>query len=162
MLFVMTAAVACAYAPPADTVIVEGRILLTSSRPLDTFPWRGGVPLRSEYPTDAMSDAREISAIWEVRDSRLYLIAASAYEFGPLAPLHSLGLRELMPGRVQDGRVLADWYTGEFSVLEFERIEKSLQVVPSKATAAPKPVIRRYRIVAGRILGPVPEDNPRH
>ncbi len=159
MLFLMIAAVGFGYTPPADTAIIDGRILLTSSRPLETYPWRGGTPRRSEHPQEGVSDAREIAAIWEIRDGGLYLIAAAAYEFGPVAPLRSLGLHALMPERVVDGRVLADWYTGEFTVLEFERGEPSLELVPPKVPAAPKPVIRRFEVIAGKVRSPTPDES---
>lgn len=118
-LFLVSLASAFIISP--DTVLIEGRILIVSSRPLDSYPWDGEKPRLSEHPVERVSDSREIEAMWEIKDGRLYLVAISAFRFDGSAPSRSLGIRDLMPERVRDGRVFADWFTGEFKVLERSR-----------------------------------------
>jgi len=124
--FLLSVAAAFAYVMPPDKIAIDGRILLTPSRPLASFPWKGEPPRMSEHPYEGASDARELEAFWEIKDGQLYLIAASAFRFEQFAPARAVGLRDLMPERIKDGKVLADWFTGEFDVLEIERLNPSL------------------------------------
>jgi len=142
-LFILSAVVASAYVTPPDKVVVEGRIVLTGSRPLATFPWRGEHPRLSEYPYEGVSDSREIEALWEIKDGQLYLLAASAYQLDEHASNRSLGLRELMPERIQDGKVWADWFTGDFDVIEIERVAGGLTLMHV--------VKRKFRVEKGRV-----------
>jgi len=150
ILFILSALVASAYMTPPDKVVIEGRIALTGTRPLATFPWRGVHPRLSEYPYEGVSDSREIEALWEIKDGKIYLLAASAYQLDEHASNRSLGLRELMPERIQDGKVWADWFTGDFDVIEIERVVRGLAPLPSNAP--PMHVVKRkFRVEKGRV-----------
>ena len=101
----LLAAVGCAaFITPPDKVVIDGRILLTTSRPMASFPWKGEPPRISEHPNEGVSDSRELDALlgdqW-----RLYLLAVSAFRFDEFAPVRSIGLRELMAERIEDGKV---------------------------------------------------------
>jgi hypothetical protein len=153
----LAAAPAWAYVMPPDTVLIAGRILLTPSRPLDSYPWPGEPPKLSEYPTEGASDARQQVALWEIRDGRLYLLAIRAFRFGAFAPARTVGLRDLMAERIQDGRVFADWYTGEFVVLEEARVDPLL---PSSERNGPPVRVSSYklRIVRGQVVENLPNE----
>ena len=144
LAFLFAASVAAAYITPPDKVAIDGRILLTTSRPMASFPWKGEPPRISEHPTEGVSDSRELDAFWEISDGRLYLLAVSAFRFDEFAPVRSIGLRELMPERIKDGKVLVDWFTGDFDVLEVERVDRRL--------LSPMHVVKRkYHVEKGRV-----------
>ena len=148
--FLLAASVAAAYTTPPDKVVIDGRILLPTSRPMTSFPWKGEPPRISEHPDDGVSDSRELDALWEISDGRLYLLAVSAFRFDEFAPVRSIGLRELMAERMEDGKVLADWYTGDFEVLEMERVDRRLLLRPQDAP--PMLVVKRkFRVEKGRV-----------
>ena len=105
----------------------------------------------SEHPNEGFSDSRELDALWEIRDERLYLIAVSAYRFEEYASTASVGIRELMPERVNDGRVLADWFSGEFEVVEVERAERNL-LRPQEAPPM-KVEKKRFTVKNGFVVG---------
>ena len=147
--FFFATSVACAYITPPDEVLIDGRVLLTSTRPLATFPWRGVHPRLSEYPEEGHSDSRELAALWEIRDDRLYLVAVHGYRFLPFSPTESVGLRDLMPERIQEGKVFADWFTGEFRV--FERLSsEQIELLRSQNTR-PKRVVRKFQVKNGKV-----------
>ena len=96
LVFVLIATSALAYSTPPDEVLIDGRILLTATRPLDSYPWAHGRPTLSEYPQEGASDARKQAALWEISDGHLYLLGVRAFSFGPFAPFKTVGLRDLM------------------------------------------------------------------
>ncbi len=132
-IFLFLASLVAAYITPPDQVLIAGRILLTGSRPMASFPWSNGPPRLSEHPFDGASDSRELEAIWEIKDGRLYLLAVSAYRLDGSSHRQSVGLQDLMPDRVQDGRVLADWFSGDFVVIERARVDWSKYQRPEDA-----------------------------
>jgi hypothetical protein len=150
LAFLVSASIAAAYITPPDQVLIDGRILLTSSRPLATFPWRGERPRLSEHPYEGASDSRELEALWEIKDGRLYLLAVSAFRFDGFAGNKSVGLHDLMSERIQDGRVFAEWFTGNLDVIERERVEKRLLLQPKQAPPM-RVVIRKFRVVGGKV-----------
>jgi hypothetical protein len=148
--FMLVASVAVAYITSPDKVAIDGRILLTTSRPMASFPWKGEPPRISEHPNEGVSESRELDAFWEISDGRLYLLAVSAFRFDDFAPVRSIGLRELMPERIKDGKVLADWFTGDFDVLEVERVDRKLLLRPQDAP--PMHVVKRkFHVEKGRV-----------
>ncbi|HVU26034.1 MAG TPA: hypothetical protein VHE13_18020 [Opitutus sp.] len=151
LVLVLSAAFASAYIPPPDQVVIDGRVVLTSSRPLQSFPWPKGHPRLSEYADEHVSDAREVEAIWEIKHRSLYLLAVSTFTFEPGAPLHSLGLHELMPERVKDGAVFADWFTGDLVLMEQERTDPSSTLL-AQSRQAPRFIFRRLKIDRGRVV----------
>ncbi|HEY4247214.1 MAG TPA: hypothetical protein VGM64_10180 [Lacunisphaera sp.] len=148
--FLLSVSVALAYITPPDQVLIDGRILLTSSRPLAAFPWRGEHPRLSEYPTRGVSDSRELAALWEIKDGRLYLLAVSAFRFEEFSSNRSVGLRDLMPERIKDGKVLAEWFTGDFGVIEQERIDPRWLLRPENALSM-RVVGRKFHVASGRV-----------
>lgn len=148
--FLLAASAASAYITPPDQVLIDGRMLLTGSRPLATFPWQGERPRLSEHPNETASDSREVAALWEIRDGRLWLLAVSAFRFDGFAPRRSVGLRDLMPERIQDGRVFAEWFTGDFEVIERERVEGRLALRPGDVPRE-RVVVRKYRVARGHV-----------
>lgn len=148
--FFLSALIASAYVTPPDHVLIDGRILLTSSRPLATFPWRGERPRLSEHPQEGVSDSRELEALWEIKDGRLYLLAVSAFRFDGFAPYRSVGLRDLMPERIQEGKVMAEWFSGEFSAIERERVEPRLSLSAGEASPV-RARIRKFRVANGLV-----------
>jgi hypothetical protein len=153
VLFLFSACVAWAYLPPPDTVIVEGRMATTSTRPLKSYPWPNRAPVIVEHPMEGVivSDSNGIRLVWEIRDARLHLIAADGYTFQAGAPDRSIGIGDLMPEKIKDGRVLADWYSGDFVVLEREPVKRSERVGGDKRNQT-KLLIRKFRVVEGRIV----------
>lgn len=149
-LFLSAASIASAYITPPDHVLIDGRMLLTGSLPLATFPWHGQRPRLSEHPNEGTSDARELEALWEIKDGRLYLLAVSAYRFDGFAPRRSVGLRDLMSERIQGGRVFADWFTGDFDVFERERVERRLLLRPDDSPQE-RVLVRKFRVVNGQV-----------
>ena len=152
ILALFFAATGWSYMVPPDVVLDDGRILFTSTRPLDSFPWKGERPVLSEHPFEGTSDSRDVEAIWEIREQRLYLIAVKGYRFGALAPLRAQGLKDLMPDRVSEGRGFADWFTGELVLVEIERSEPAIEVAPTTEPKV-KPSIRRVSVKHGQITG---------
>ena len=146
--FLITSA-AMAYSTPPDEVLIDGKILLTSTRPLATFPWRGVHPRLSEHPEEGHSDSRELAALWEIRDDRLYLVAVHGYRFLPFSPTQPVGLRDLMSERIQEGKVFADWFTGEFRV--FERLSYDQIALLRSQGTRPKPVVRKFQVENGKV-----------
>ncbi|HYD84813.1 MAG TPA: response regulator [Opitutus sp.] len=129
--------------PAPDRVLIDGRILLTGSRPLATYPWPDKRPPLSAHPTEGSSDARKQETLWEIKEGQLYLLAVSAFRADAAASSQPLGLRDLMPERIQEGGVFADWFTGEFVVIERERVD---------AASHARIILRRFQIAAGRVL----------
>jgi hypothetical protein len=156
-LLLLSATLAMAYITPPDKVLIDGRITLTNSRPLATFPWPGEHPRLSEYPNEGTSDSREIEALWEIKDNHLYLLAVSAFRLEEFAPRTSGGLRDLMPDRIRDGKVLAEWFTGDFDVIEMQRVDRRLFLRPQDAP--PMLVKKRKFIVSQGRVKEVPNDN---
>lgn len=157
LVFVLIATSALAYSTPPDEVLIDGRILLTATRPLDSYPWAHGRPTLSEYPQEGASDARKQAALWEISDGHLYLLGVRAFSFGPFAPFKTVGLRDLMPERLQEGKVFADWYTGDFVVIEPERIDP---LIPRLEKGGPgiRVTSRMFGVVQGRVV----EKKPNH
>lgn len=154
LTFLLLSSLAAAYIPSPDRVLIDGRLLLTDSRPLETFPWVGQKPQLSEFPSDR-SDSREVDALWEINEGHLYLVAVSAFKSGEFAPHRSLGLRDLMPERIRDGKVRAEWFTGEFRILEMERVDPRLSLRPEQAPPM-RTVVRTVRVEKGRVTEPPP------
>ena len=148
--FLFATSVAFAYVTPPDQVLIDGRILLTSSRPLATFPWRGERPRLSEHPNEGTSDSRELEALWEIKDGHLYLLAVSAFRFDKFAPNRSVGLRDLMPDRIHDGRIFAEWFTGNFDVMEQERVDRQLLLRPEDAPLM-RVAVRKFHVARGLV-----------
>lgn len=141
---------AFAYITPPDEVLIDGRILLTSTRPLDSFPWNGERPRLSEHPYEGASDSRELVALWEIKDGHLYLLAVSAFRFDGFAPSRSVGLRDLMPDRIHDGRIFAEWFNGDFDVMERERVDRRLSLRPDDSPPM-RVVVRKFHVANGLI-----------
>ena len=158
--FLLSVSAAFAYITPPDQVLIDGRILLTSSRPLTTFPWRGEHPRLSEHPNKGVSDSRELAALWEIKDGRLYLLAVSAFRFEEFSSNRSVGLRDLMPERIEDGKVLAEWFTGDFGVIEQERVDPRLLLRPENAPPV-RVVVRKFHVASGHVTEePMQAPNP--
>lgn len=154
LVFVLSAAVASAYVPPGDPVLHEGRILQSGTRPMQSYPWVGEPPPLSEFPETetTISPDRGPAAIWEVRDERLYLVGLRTFKQGAGAPLRPLGLRDLMPARVEDGKVFADWFTGTLVMTELERAGLSVALRPQQRPER-RVVSWHLEIVEGRVVG---------
>jgi hypothetical protein len=147
--FLFTALLASAYMMPPDQVIIDGRILRTGSRPLDTFAWPGERPRLSEHPQPGYSDSRELEALWAIENGRLYLLTVSAFRMDGFAG-RSVGLRELMPERIREGKVWANWFTGNFDVLEPEQVNAQTQIRPENAPPM-HVTVRRFHVAAGQV-----------
>ena len=57
----------------------------------------------------SVNNWRGYRGIWELADDALYLVG---FEFG----FGGLGLERLFPGRVRDGKVLADWFDSKLMI----------------------------------------------
>ena len=153
ILLLLAAVPVWAYVTPQDTVIIDGRIARTWTQPLQSFPWPKGRPALSEHPMEGVivSDSNGVRLIWEIRDAQLYLIAADGYMFGPDAPDRSIGIADLMPERIENGRVFANWFSGEFVVFEIGRIKPARR--PAKNASEPFiRLTRKFTIHEGRIV----------
>lgn len=149
-LFLLAVSTAAAYITPPDHVFIDGRMLLTSSCPMASYPWKGPAPRLSEHTQEGVSDSRPLEAFWEIKEGRLYLLAVSAYRFDGFSPSRSVGLRDLMPERVEEGRVFAEWYSGDFDVLERERVDPRLYLRPEDAPPM-RVVVRKFRVERGHV-----------
>jgi hypothetical protein len=119
---------------------------------LATFPWRGEHPRLSEHPAEGASDSRELEALWEIEDGRLFLLAVSAFRFDGFAPRRVVGLRDLMPDRIHEGRIFADWFNGSFDVIERERVDR--QLLPRTEDSPPmRVVVRKFHVANGLVTG---------
>lgn len=108
----------------ADILLLGGEVYyLLAEFSLNAFPAKlpGDASNTRAYlssmPDGSMDEfyTRGYNAIWEIHEDCLYMVAIDAWIHGMKADL-----RMIFPDRFKDGRVKADWFTGELSLLAHE------------------------------------------
>jgi len=107
-----------------DTFILDGVVYyLPAQFSVKAFPseslWKDPDtrPSLSHSPDGASSleYVRGYHAIWEVHEGSLYMLALQAWTHG-----QKVHLRALFPDRFQNGRVKAEWFSGDLALISYE------------------------------------------
>jgi|GEM_PF-5099961 len=121
-----------------DTFILDGVVyylpadLSVKAFPLESlWPDPQTTPRLSQRPNGASSFgyARGYRAIWEVHEGNLYMLALEAWTHGQM-----VRLKALFPDRFQDGRVKAEWFSGDLALISHEVCPKQPRTVTVKRT----------------------------
>ena len=133
---------ATAQAP--DFLFVDGGVYPLYSNPLEERYDKGQRPDFQAYPDgDSTGNWRGYIAYWQLRDDRLYLIGIDTYLGGK-----KVFLPQLFPDGVIDGRVAADWFSGELRLPD----GKELQYVHmGYGSTYERDII--YTVRAGKVVG---------
>ncbi|HYG80014.1 MAG TPA: hypothetical protein VD861_06480 [Pyrinomonadaceae bacterium] len=117
------AALATAQAP--DVIHYEGKQYKLFANPLESFFKRGERP-KFHIGPGSMSTAnwRGYVATWKVEEDMLYLVGLDSWVCKDLRPENCkrADLRELFGEKYRDGKVRADWFTGDLRLPDGERL----------------------------------------
>lgn len=97
-----------------DILKYRGEEFRTLVFPLEQFGPVAEKKLRLEIAPNTMSTGnyRGYVATWEVQSNKLYLVAIDGWIAESFDSHKRATLELLFPGRVHNGRVLADWFSG--------------------------------------------------
>ena len=102
-----------------DALCVDGVLHSLFANPLEQLYEKQKRPAFVDS-LDGSSSAnwRGYVACWQIHDGGLYLIAIDTY-----VGRKRVGVEQLLGGRVRDGRVFADWYSGELRVPDGKQLQ---------------------------------------
>lgn len=128
VLFVLTlASSAFATAQAPDVLIYKGEKKHLLSNPLEDF-YEMGNRKRPKFMVEPFTISsgnwRGYVATWEIENDRLYLREVKAWLCpGPNeASCKKVTLEGIFPGKVRDGRVSAEWFTGKLRIPDGEQL----------------------------------------
>lgn len=102
-----------------DAICVDGVLHTLYSNPLEQLYERQKRPAFVDSLEGASSaNWRGYVACWQIHEGRLYLIALDTY-----IRKKRVSVPQLFPRRVRDGRVLADWFTGELRIPDGKQLQ---------------------------------------
>jgi hypothetical protein len=118
-LVLALAARALGTAQMPDAICVNGVFHWLYSNPLEQLYERQKRPAFVEsLEGESSGNWRGYVACWQIHDGRLYLLAIDSY-----IRRKRVSVPELFPGRVRDGRVFADWFSGELRISDGKQLE---------------------------------------
>lgn len=111
----------------ADRIIYEGKEGPLFSNPLEDYYANGRKRPNFMVKPFVRSSGnwRGYVAAWRIDDGKLYLINIDAWlcAGNTERSCKPVALRQIFPGRVKDGRVLADWFSGELRIPDGKRLQ---------------------------------------
>lgn len=150
-------AVAYATAQVPDIITYEGKKRPLMTNPLETFFKEGERPkFRTSPASTVTSNWRGYVASWEVRDDTLYLVGLDSWVCKDLHPenCERADLKKLFGEKFRDGKVKADWFTGDLRMSDGELLQ---YVHAGYASVYERDII--LTVSAGKITGKQVIDN---
>lgn len=128
VLFLLTlASSAFATAQAPDVLLYNGEKKHLFSNPLEDF-YESGKRERPKFMIEPMTISsgnwRGYIATWEIENGKLYLREIEAWLCAGQseADCRKVTLESIFPGKVRDGRVSAEWFTGELRIPDGEQL----------------------------------------
>ncbi len=122
--FLPAAAYATAQVP--DIITYEGKKRPLMTNPLESFFKEGERPEFQTSPgVRVTSNWRGYVANWEIEDDTLYLVGLDSWICKDLGPENCkrADLKELFGEKFRDGKVKADWFTGDLRMSDGELLQ---------------------------------------
>ena len=102
-----------------DAICIDGVFHSLYSNPLEQLYERQKRPaFVDSLEGESSANWRGYVACWQIHEGQLYLVAIDSYIRKKRVSLH-----ELFRGRVRDGRVLADWFSGELRIPDGKQLQ---------------------------------------
>jgi hypothetical protein len=123
IILLISLSVAASATPQApDKLIHKGKTYMLFANPLESFYRTGQSKPRFQIAPRTWSSGNERGyvATWEVKDENLYLIGIDSWICESLGSdnCKKADLKEMFGERYHDGRVKADWFSGELRMPE--------------------------------------------
>jgi hypothetical protein len=152
-------AVAYATAQVPDIISYEGKKRPLLTNPLESYFKEEGRPKFFTSPgARVTSNWRGYVANWEIADGTLYLVGLDSWICKGLGPddCERADLKEIFGGKFRDGKVKADWFTGDLRMSDGELLQ---YVHMGYGSVYERDII--LSVAAGKITGKQVIDNTR-
>ena len=102
-----------------DVLCVDGVLHSLFANPLEQLYERQKRPaFVDSLEGSSSANWRGYVACWQIHDGQLYLVAIDTYVRNK-----RVGVQQLFPTRVRDGRVLAEWFSGDLRVPDGKQLQ---------------------------------------
>lgn len=130
LFILLLPSIAFSKAQTPDIILYDNKVFELFSNPLEfKYSKEGGRPFFREKPNKFISikNWRGYIAFWEIKENILYLLGIEAWiadsKYAKMTDCKKVDLKELFSEKFRDGKVKAEWFSGELRIPEGRLIE---------------------------------------